>query len=100
MRASAWWLKVKHVQWQEFVIVGYTAGSGATYGRPLPHGAVVLGYREGEQLKYAGRVGSGFDQPTLVLLREALQQLRSDSSPFQQTPATERRSTTWVHPSW
>ena len=52
------WLKVKEVQDQELVVGGYTPGTGY---RSKTFGALVLGYYEGDDLSYAGRVGSGFD---------------------------------------
>jgi bifunctional non-homologous end joining protein LigD len=63
------WLKSKCTKRQEFVIVGYSdAKSG---GRAL--GAVYLGYREGGQLRYAGKAGTGF---TMASAKELASQLK------------------------
>ena len=88
------WLKIKHVLSQEFVVGGYTEGSGA---RSDTFGALMLGYHEGDKLRYAGRVGSGFDQRTLAGLRESLEVLRADQSPFGgETDVAE--DVTWTRP--
>ncbi len=61
------WLKVKCLQRQEFVIVGYTDPAGSRTG----FGALLLGVREsrGGTLRYAGKVGTGFDELSLRTLR-------------------------------
>ena len=59
---SRHWLKVKAVQAQEFVIGGYTPGEGH---RNNSFGALLLGVYEGGELRYAGRVGSGFEMATI-----------------------------------
>jgi bifunctional non-homologous end joining protein LigD len=51
------WLKFKCWQTQEFVIGGFTDPKGGRIG----FGALVLGYYEGDKLRYAGKVGTGFD---------------------------------------
>lgn len=65
---SGQWLKVKCVASDEFAVIGYTAGKG-TRG---PIGALLLARPDGEQWRYAGRVGSGFGGETLELLRTTL----------------------------
>lgn len=72
------WLKFKCVHRQEFVIGGYTEPEGSRIG----FGALLLGYCEGDELVYAGRVGTGFDDETLTSLSERLQSLEQDRSPF------------------
>ncbi len=72
------WVKVKCVDEQEFVIGGYTTPRG---GRP-GFGALLVGYYEGGVLRYAGKVGTGFDRATLLLLHEALEQLGRRTTPF------------------
>ncbi len=56
------WLKLKCEQGQELVIGGYTAPKGSR----TDFGALLLGYYEGDQLRYAGKVGTGFDDQTLA----------------------------------
>ncbi|HWO73827.1 MAG TPA: DNA ligase D [Dehalococcoidia bacterium] len=74
------WLKIKTVREQEFVVGGYTPGEGA---RRVTFGALALGYYDAEgRLRYAGNVGSGFSERELRVLRERLDALRTDASPF------------------
>ncbi len=62
-RRSREWLKIKIVGEQEFVIGGFTAPRG----RPRSHfGALVLGVYDDGKLRWAGNVGTGFDQKTLA----------------------------------
>ncbi len=67
-KRSSNWLKFKCSHEQEFVIVGYTAPKGSRVGL----GALLLGYHDGENLVYAGKVGTGFDTATLRSLHKRL----------------------------
>jgi bifunctional non-homologous end joining protein LigD len=77
-RASHW-IKVKNVHTQDVVIGGWTPGEG---GRRTSLGSLVVGVMEGEKLVYAGKVGTGFTEQTLALVKRELDQLRRDQSPF------------------
>jgi bifunctional non-homologous end joining protein LigD len=77
------WLKLKCLRRQEFVIGGYTAPQGS---RELL-GALLVGYYDGKSLRYAGKVGTGYDRRTLELLHSRLLPLRRPSSPFSEGPA-------------
>ena len=92
---SASWLKVKGERSQEFVVGGFTAGLGS---RASTFGALLLGYYEGDELRYAGRVGSGFDQSTLEALRESLDALREEESPFAEDAELRKLDCEWVRP--
>jgi bifunctional non-homologous end joining protein LigD len=59
-------------------------------------GALLLGYYEGERLRYAGKVGTGFGRRTLLDLRERLDGLRESASPFD-GPVREAGAR-WVRP--
>ena len=73
------WLKVKNVREQEVVIGGWLAGKGRREGEI---GALLAGvYADGE-LKYAGKVGTGFGARDLALLKKALAPLERKRSPF------------------
>ena len=72
------WLKFKCVQNQEMVIGGYTEPSG----RRIEFGALLLGYYKGGKLMYAGKVGTGFDEPTLRHLMSLFKPLERSTSPF------------------
>jgi bifunctional non-homologous end joining protein LigD len=87
------WLKFKCASEQELVIGGYTAPRGSREEL----GALLLGYYRDGELRYAGKVGTGFDRATLRELAQRLRRLRRDSSPFAGDDAPARQ-TTWVHP--
>lgn len=79
---SADWLKIKCVQQQEFVIGGYTKPQGAREHL----GALLVGYYDGGKLRYAGKVGTGYDRDTLELLHRKLVPLHRRTSPFAPGP--------------
>jgi len=80
-RRASGWIKVKNVTSQEFVIGGWTPGEG---GRSSHLGALCVGVHDDEgRLLYAGKVGTGFTESTLGLLRRELEPLRRDGSPFE-----------------
>jgi bifunctional non-homologous end joining protein LigD len=72
------WLKIKCQRRQEFVIGGYTEPQGA---RPY-FGALHLGVYDQGRLVYVGKVGTGFDEPTLERIHQVLAPLRRSTSPF------------------
>ena len=73
------WLKIKNHREQEVVIGGWLPGKGRREGEL---GALLVGYHDDGKLKYAGKVGTGFDATDLRLLRERLAPLERDESPF------------------
>ncbi len=83
------WLKFKCVNQQELVIGGYTDPHGERIG----FGALLLGYYAANELQYAGKVGTGFDDDTLRRLHQRLQALERETPPF----ATEDLPTSEVH---
>jgi bifunctional non-homologous end joining protein LigD len=71
------WIKAKHEQADEFVIVGYTAPKGARQA----FGSLLMATRAHGRLRYVGRVGTGFDDATLRSLHAALKKLeRKDAT--------------------
>lgn len=72
------WLKFKCTHEQEMVIAGFTDPKGSRAG----FGALLVGYYEGKRLRYAGKVGTGFDDSLLQDLRERMDKLRQKDSPF------------------
>jgi bifunctional non-homologous end joining protein LigD len=90
---SAAWLKIKPTHSAEFVIGGYTRGKGAR----APLGALLLGYWEHGQLRYAGHVGSGLDAATLAQLQQRFAPLERARHPFAEPPPLHR-ATTWLRP--
>lgn len=77
-RRSDQWLKFKCVRGQEFVVGGWTdpAGSRQSFG------ALLVGVFDGDRLRYAGKVGTGFDDRLLRTLRARFDDLAADDSPF------------------
>ncbi len=96
-KRSRTWLKLKNFHDLEVVIGGWMPGRGAREGSL---GSLLVGVPDGAGgLRYAGKVGTGFDEHALQLLSRTLQPLRSDSSPFADVvPAAERRDAIWVSP--
>lgn len=92
-RRSADWLKFKCVNQQEFVVGGYTAPKG---GRP-GLGALLVGYYDKGQLIYAGKVGTGFDEQTLIELAKELEKIRISRPPFREVDRSASRDF-WVKP--
>lgn len=75
---SADWLKFKCVRGQEFVVGGFTEPQGSRAG----FGALIVGYHENGVLRYAGKVGTGYDHATLRALRARMDTMTQDVSPF------------------
>ena len=74
------WLKVKNVGRQEFVIGGWVPGAGRRASRV---GSILLGYHDEDgELRYAGKVGTGFSERTLKELGERFAELEREDSPF------------------
>lgn len=86
------WLKVKVHQEDEFVIGGFTEPAGAR----RYFGALLLGVYSGGQLRYVGKVGSGFDEKTLRALHGKFQRLVRHDSPF--SASMDERAATFVSP--
>jgi bifunctional non-homologous end joining protein LigD len=83
-RRSADWVKLKLGQRQEFVIGGFTDPKGSRAGI----GALLLGVHDAKgKLRYAGNVGTGFDDKTLVALRKQLDEIETTTSPYTDGPS-------------
>jgi DNA ligase D-like protein (predicted ligase) len=90
---SSDWLKFKCLNEQEFVIAGYTdpKGSRARFG------ALLVGFYEAGKLRYAGKVGTGYDTNTLESLHAKLRKLATKTPPFTGNDLP-RRDVHWVIP--
>jgi len=105
-RRSGAWIKLKLHREQEFVIGGYTPPGGAR----SHFGALLVGVYEGKELKFAGKVGTGFDAARLRALHEKFKKLAADTCPFVDLPeqrgrrygqamtAAELKRVHWVKP--
>ncbi len=95
-RRSPAWRKIKVRQRQEVVVGGWQGGTGNREGLI---GSLLIGYFEGDQLRYAGRVGSGFTWPELTRVGRLLEELATDRCPFDPAPPREiTRTAHWVRP--
>jgi bifunctional non-homologous end joining protein LigD len=92
----ATWLKVKCGRRQELVIGGFTDPEGSRQG----FGALLLGAYDAEgNLRYSGKVGTGFNDAFLVTLRRTLEELVQDKPAFINPPCgPEARRAHWVTP--
>ncbi len=88
------WLKLKCEQGQELVVGGFTEPKGSRTG----FGALLLGVYDDGRLRYAGKVGTGFDRAELDSLTEKLRMLRRDDPPFADPGSIKERGVTWVEP--
>jgi len=79
---SRFWLKVKVHQVDEFVIGGFTKPTGSR----SHFGALLLGAYDRGKLRFVGKVGTGFNEQTLVMLFKKFRPLVRKQSPFVDPP--------------
>jgi bifunctional non-homologous end joining protein LigD len=90
------WLKIKIRPEQELVVGGFTPGEG----NAKDLGAIAVGVYEGDKLRFAGKVGSGFNSRTRTELRKRLEAIVTETPPFDPAPERkgELRNVMWVRP--
>jgi bifunctional non-homologous end joining protein LigD len=93
-KRSKHWLKMKCELAQNFVVGGFTDGQGARVGL----GALLVGFFEGDDFVFAGKVGTGFDTRLLTELRARLDAMELDKSPFTKAKGLPRVRAHWVRP--
>jgi ATP-dependent DNA ligase len=93
-RRSKHWLKMKIEASQELVVGGFTDPQGARVGL----GALLVGYYEGDDFVFAGKVGTGFDTKLLLDLRSRFDAIELPSSPFTKATGLPRLRAHWVQP--
>ncbi|WP_223593149.1 DNA ligase D [Pseudomonas sp. A-R-19] len=96
-RRSSDWIKLKCQHRQEFVIVGFTEPKGSRHA----FGALLLGLhdRDSGELRYAGKVGTGFNEATLRSIHEQLKPLQVKKPPVVNPPGgSEARDVHWLKP--
>jgi bifunctional non-homologous end joining protein LigD len=86
------WLKVKVRAEEDFVIGGFTAPSGSR----SHFGALLIGAWDGDRLRYAGKVGTGFDGRMLGTLMARFRPLLRETPPFADAP--RERGVSWLEP--
>ena len=93
-KRSKHWLKMKCELAQDFVVGGFTDPQGGRVGL----GALLVGYYEGDDLVFAGRVGTGFDTKMLTDLRARLDASALEQTPFTKATGLPRVRQHWVKP--
>jgi DNA ligase D-like protein (predicted ligase) len=92
---SGLWVKIKHTQTMDCIVVGYTAGEGR---RRASFGSLVLAmYDKSGQLVHAGNVGGGFSDRELDKIKSMLDQLTVESKVLEK-PIEPYQPVTWVKP--
>jgi DNA ligase D-like protein (predicted ligase) len=93
-KRSRHWLKMKCEAGQELVIGGFTDPDGERVGL----GALLVGYYDGDDFVFAGKVGTGFDTKLLLDLRARLDALEVTAPPFTRGTGLPRKRMHWVRP--
>ena len=93
-RRSPHWLKMKCEASQEFVVGGFTDPQGGRVGL----GALLVGYFDGDDFVFAGKVGTGFDTKLLLDLRRQFDALEIPKPPFTKAVGLPRLRAHWVRP--
>lgn len=88
------WLKLKCVNEQEFVVLGWTEPKGSRSWL----GALLVGYHEDGDLRYGGKVGTGFGERELAMLSGRLRPLEQPTPPIVDTKGLTRKGVHWVRP--
>jgi DNA ligase D-like protein (predicted ligase) len=88
------WLKLKCVNEQEFVVLGWTDPRGSRSGL----GALLVGYQEDGEMRFGGKVGTGFDQRELDMLADRLRPLEQATPPVADTKRLTKKGVHWVRP--
>ena len=86
---SPFWLKVKAVKSDDFVVIGWMG--------ERPFDALVVGYHEDGRLLPCGTVGGGYDDQAMAVLKERLAELATDTSPLEPPPIMTK-PVQWVRP--
>jgi ATP-dependent DNA ligase len=93
-RRSPHWLKMKCELSQDFVVGGFTDPQGKRVGL----GALLVGYFDGADFVFAGKIGTGFDTKLLLDLRAQLDKLELPKPPFTRAVGLPRVRAHWVSP--
>jgi bifunctional non-homologous end joining protein LigD len=93
-RRSKHWLKMKCELTQELVVGGFTDPQGRRVGL----GALLVGYFEGNDFVFAGKVGTGFDTTLLLELRARFDAIEIAEPPFTRSVGLPRLRAHWVRP--
>jgi bifunctional non-homologous end joining protein LigD len=94
-KRSKHWLKMKIEASQELVVGGFTDPQGSRVGL----GALLVGYYDGEDLIFAGKVGTGLDSKMLLDLRKRFDATEIPKPPFTVATGLPKRRSHWVKPT-
>jgi len=86
------WLKIKCIQRQEFVIIGWSESDKRRGFRSL-----LLASRDGRRLTYSGKVGTGFNAQLIEDLMKRMEPLAADKAPVE-VPRADRKGAHWIEP--
>ena len=93
---SASWVKIKHLQTQEVVVVGWRPGRGS---RAAKVGSLLVAVPDGVDLRYVGRVGSGLTDRDLAEVGARLKKLARKTAPLGDVPGADASDAHWVRPA-
>lgn len=93
-RRSKNWLKMKCEASQELVVGGFTDPQGGRVG----FGALLVGYYDGRDFVFAGKVGTGFDTRMLLDLRARFDRIEIPKPPFTKGTGLPKLRVHWVKP--
>jgi ATP-dependent DNA ligase len=93
-KRSKHWLKMKVETSQDFVVGGFTDPQGKRAGL----GALLVGYFDGNDFVFAGKVGTGFDTALLTELRARFDSIELEKTPFTKAIGLPRVRAHWVKP--
>ena len=89
------WQKIKIRPEQELVVGGWAKGTG----KAVDLGALLVGVYEDGKLRYAGKVGAGFNDASRAELLAAIEPLGADEQPFvEPPPRAVSKSALWLKP--
>lgn len=88
------WVKIRTEHTADFAVVGFTAPEGSRVG----FGALHLAAWDGEKLVYVGKVGTGFDDATLVRIRKRLDAAVIATPVVRPTPPALGKTNVWTDP--
>ncbi len=91
-RRGSDWIKYKVTNSDSFVICGFTKGEREMFG------ALVLGFYDGKKLRWAGNVGTGFDQKMMRVIHDKLTPLITTKCPLEPEKGLPGKDVTWVRP--
>ena len=93
-KRSKHWLKMKCELTHDFVVGGFTDAQGKRVGL----GALLVGYYDGDDFVFAGKVGTGFDTKLLTELRARFDATELEKTPFTRAKGLPRLRAHWVRP--